>query len=63
MDHFTFNIIRNELLAISSRPPPDPKDWAFSPLNEYVFTPDLNEAMTPEEWLAKGIKDIKTALY
>lgn len=38
MDHFTQNIIRNELLAITSRPPPDPADWAFSPFNDSLFT-------------------------
>jgi hypothetical protein len=63
MDHFTFNIIRNELLAITSRPPPEPKDWAFVPLNDYVFSPDLDESVTPEEWLERGLDGIKKALY
>lgn len=63
MDHFTFNIIRNELHAIASRPPPDPKDWAFTPLNEYVFTPDQNDAITPDEWLARGLPAMKAELF
>lgn len=63
MDHFTFNIIRNELLAIVSRPPPEPKDWVFSPLNDFVLNPDLNDAVTPDEWLERGVGGIKGALY
>ena len=39
MDHFTHNIIRNELRAITARPPPDPADWAFSPFNDHVISP------------------------
>lgn len=38
MDHFTYNIIRNELRAITARPPPDPADWAFSRFNDRVIS-------------------------
>ncbi|VDB99760.1 unnamed protein product [Peniophora sp. CBMAI 1063] len=40
MDHFTHNIIRAELRAITAAPAPDPSLWAFSPLNDAVFAPD-----------------------
>ena len=37
MDHFTHNIIRNELRALTAFPPPDPSAWAFSPHNDCMF--------------------------
>ncbi|EJD07947.1 UPF0187-domain-containing protein [Fomitiporia mediterranea MF3/22] len=38
MDHFTHNIIRNELRALTAFPPPAPELWAFSPRNDRLFT-------------------------
>lgn len=37
MDHFTRNIIRNELRALTAFPPPSPDVWAFSPRNDRLF--------------------------
>ncbi|KAL5521112.1 hypothetical protein ACEPAG_9034 [Sanghuangporus baumii] len=37
MDHFTHNIIRNELRALTAFPPPSPESWAFSPRNDRLF--------------------------
>ena len=58
MDHFTHNIIRSELLAITSRPPPDPADWAFSPYNDNLFRsahPDCApESMTTDNEKGMG---------
>ena len=38
MDHFTRNIIRNELRALTAFPPPAPDVWAFSPRNDRLFS-------------------------
>ena len=46
MDHFTQNIIRNELNAITSRPPPDPAIWAFSAYNDCLF-PNAHPSCAP----------------
>lgn len=37
MDHFTRNIIRHELRALTAFPPPAPDVWAFSPRNDRLF--------------------------
>lgn len=37
MDHFTHNIIRNELRALTAFPPPATELWAFSPRNDRLF--------------------------
>ncbi|PPQ98587.1 hypothetical protein CVT26_013770 [Gymnopilus dilepis] len=54
LDHFTHNIIRNELKAITSTPPPDPTRWAFVPENNLLFSDTLDERVTPDEWIARG---------
>jgi putative membrane protein len=51
MDHFTHEIIREELRAITAAPAPDPSLWAFASSNDAVFD---NERTTPEEWVARG---------
>ncbi|KAI0031895.1 Bestrophin, RFP-TM, chloride channel-domain-containing protein, partial [Vararia minispora EC-137] len=51
MDHFTHNIIREELRAITAVPAPDPANWAFSPLNDAIFD---GAQGVPEEWVARG---------
>ncbi|KAF8880641.1 UPF0187-domain-containing protein [Infundibulicybe gibba] len=68
LDHFTHNIIRNELRAITSTPPPDPAHWAFAPENDLVFglapAPGggENERVTPGEWIKRGIVEIESSL-
>ncbi|KAF8965387.1 Bestrophin, RFP-TM, chloride channel-domain-containing protein [Flammula alnicola] len=54
LDHFTHNIIRNELRAVTSTPPPDPARWAFVPENNLLFTSNLDERVAPEQWIARG---------
>lgn len=68
MDHFTHNIIRQELQALTSLPMPDPANWAFSPDNDAVFDSEGNaiylpeEHASPDEWVRRGEKDIRAAL-
>lgn len=64
LDHFTSGIIRNELAAISGTPTPDPKDWAFSPINDSVFNPyrPNTERVSPEEWVNRGADEMQAAL-
>jgi hypothetical protein len=64
LDHFTSGIIRNELAAISGTPTPDPKDWAFSPINDSVFNPYRPnvERVSPEEWVNRGVDVMQAAL-
>ncbi|KDR70193.1 hypothetical protein GALMADRAFT_255052 [Galerina marginata CBS 339.88] len=54
LDHFTHNIIRNELRAVTSTPPPDPSRWAFVPENNLLFSNSLDERVSPEEWISRG---------
>jgi hypothetical protein len=42
LDHFTHNIIRRELQAITALPMPDPINWAWAPDNDAVFDGDGN---------------------
>ncbi|KAJ7595691.1 Bestrophin, RFP-TM, chloride channel-domain-containing protein [Mycena floridula] len=65
LDHFTNNIIRNELRAITSTAAPDPARWAFSPENDMLFAAELNssgERVTPDQWLQRGYHQMQTAL-
>ncbi|KAG6811349.1 hypothetical protein H0H92_007856 [Tricholoma furcatifolium] len=55
LDHFTHNIIRNELRAITSAPPPDISRWAFAAENDLLFSPSVDaERIPPAEWLQRG---------
>ncbi|KIJ49262.1 hypothetical protein M422DRAFT_28203 [Sphaerobolus stellatus SS14] len=64
MDHFTQSIIRPELIAITSLPTPEPAEWAFSPMNDYIFDSHslpgdmaasrIIERATPDEWVSRG---------
>ena len=73
MDHFTHSIIRPELIAITSLPTPEPADWAFSPLNDFVMDSqglpsDRNasriiEKATPEEWVRRGTGQMRDVLF
>jgi predicted membrane chloride channel (bestrophin family) len=64
LDHFTHNIIRNELHAITSTAPPDPAVWAFSAENNLVFAanPRTDERASPEEWVQRGYPRMQAAL-
>lgn len=71
MDHFTHNIIRNELLALTAFPPPEPSDWVFDARNDCLFMNGSGhideygqplEAVPPTEWVRRGPEVIKTAL-
>ncbi|KAF9261132.1 UPF0187-domain-containing protein [Marasmius fiardii PR-910] len=63
LDHFTHNIIRNELQAITSTPPPIPAKWAFVPENDLVFAKDplVGQRLTPQEWMEKGYYQMQAA--
>ncbi|KAF7364911.1 hypothetical protein MVEN_00361600 [Mycena venus] len=65
LDHFTHNIIRNELRAITSAPAPNPDRWrltplsslqVFSPENDLLFASDMehDERVGPNEWVRRG---------
>ncbi|KAG2004548.1 hypothetical protein CC2G_003097 [Coprinopsis cinerea AmutBmut pab1-1] len=58
LDHFTSNIIRNELKAITSAPPPDPRKWAFHPENNLLFSSSHQDRIDPEDWVARGVPAI-----
>ncbi|KAK0450293.1 Bestrophin, RFP-TM, chloride channel-domain-containing protein [Desarmillaria tabescens] len=63
MDHFTSNIIRNELRAITSAAAPDPARWAFAPENDLLFATnyDKDERVSPEEWARRGSTQMQAA--
>jgi len=63
LDHFTSNIIRNELQAITSTAPPDPAAWAFAPENNLIFAAnEKQERVPPEEWVRRGYPRMQAAL-
>ncbi|KAG8995487.1 hypothetical protein FRB94_009136 [Tulasnella sp. JGI-2019a] len=64
LDHFTDNIIRPELHALTSRPMPEVGVWAFDAQNSYVFHGHGRgeKDVTPEEWLKKGDGAIREVL-
>ncbi|KAJ7769189.1 UPF0187-domain-containing protein [Mycena maculata] len=64
LDHFTHNIIRSELRAITSASAPDPDRWAFSPENDLLFAQDVerDERVGPSEWVERGTGDMLGAL-
>ncbi|TDL18988.1 UPF0187-domain-containing protein [Rickenella mellea] len=66
MDHFTHGIIRSELIAITSRSPPDPADWAFSEFNDRLFSAGYGEhesvGITPEQWVKRGVMEMNSVL-
>ncbi|THU99022.1 UPF0187-domain-containing protein [Dendrothele bispora CBS 962.96] len=64
LDHFTRNIIRNELQALTSTAPPDPARWAFAPENDLLFARDgdRDERLTPDEWMKRGYASMQSAL-
>ncbi|KAJ7148784.1 Bestrophin, RFP-TM, chloride channel-domain-containing protein [Mycena crocata] len=64
LDHFTNNIIRNELRAITSASAPEPDRWVFSPENDLLFAVDVDhdERVGPEEWVRRGSSQMLGAL-
>jgi predicted membrane chloride channel (bestrophin family) len=62
LDHFTENIMKNELKAITSAPPPDPNRWIYVPENNVLFATNLEERVTPNEWANYGPERIMRRL-
>jgi len=64
LDHFTNNIIRNELRAITAISPPDPAVWAFYPSNDLIFSNHIekDERVSPEEWVRRGYGRMQSAM-
>ena len=66
MDHFTHNIIRRELRALTAQPVPVPSDWAFSRWNDLLIVQGnkVTESprVTPEEWMRRGVASMRNAL-
>ena len=58
-------LIGNELWAVTSAPPPDPEDWAFSPENNLTFSSnyDTDERVTPEVWMRRDYNSMLDALH
>ncbi|KAF7327759.1 hypothetical protein MKEN_00355500 [Mycena kentingensis (nom. inval.)] len=56
LDHFTSNIIRSELRAITSSSAPDPARWAFAAENDLLFAndPNVDERVGPDVWIKRG---------
>ncbi|KAG8935164.1 hypothetical protein FRC01_007397 [Tulasnella sp. 417] len=61
LDHFTYNIIRVELNALTSRPPPDLSDWAFNPENKNIFG-GIEPGVSPQEWMNRGEAQMRSVL-
>jgi predicted membrane chloride channel (bestrophin family) len=65
MDHFTHNIIRNELRALTAFPAPSPTVWAFSSENDLCFASNNHldsERVSPEDWVKRGMPEMRAAL-
>ncbi|KAI9064729.1 UPF0187-domain-containing protein [Trametes sanguinea] len=60
LDHFTHNIIRNELRALTALPAPHVESWAFSQFNDQIFSTE--ERAAPDEWMQRGLGRIQAAL-
>ncbi|KAF7297823.1 hypothetical protein MKEN_01406100 [Mycena kentingensis (nom. inval.)] len=56
LDHFTANIIRSELRAITSAAAPDPDRWIFAAENDMLFVSDVqhDERVGPDAWVKRG---------
>ena len=55
----------NELWAVTSAPPPDPADWAFSPENDLLFSSsyETDQRVTPEAWMRRDYNSMLDALH
>lgn len=52
----------NELRAVTAHRAPDPAVWAFSDVNDRVFSDDKGDPVSPQEWMRRGLGSIHTAL-
>ncbi|KAF9233565.1 Bestrophin, RFP-TM, chloride channel-domain-containing protein [Melanogaster broomeanus] len=66
MHFIVHNIVRKELHAITSMPPPNPRKWAFSDLNSSLFPScdsDKDDKVTPSDVARRGKEtDLRKAL-
>jgi len=64
LDHFTKEIIHNELRAVTSSAPPDPMDWVFSTENNLALAASTrgSERVKPEEWITRGPGEMQAAM-
>ncbi|KAJ7069973.1 Bestrophin, RFP-TM, chloride channel-domain-containing protein [Mycena amicta] len=56
LDHFTHNIIRSELRALTSAAAPDPDRWIFAGENDMLFVANVeqDERVGPDAWVKRG---------
>ncbi|KAF9003685.1 hypothetical protein BDQ17DRAFT_1355707, partial [Cyathus striatus] len=64
--------MHNELTSITSTPPPDPTKWMFFfffkknpmfvPENNVLFSTNLDERFTPNEWTNMGAMRIQNSV-
>lgn len=61
----------NELRALTATHAPEPSEWAFSSMNDRMFSPTNQEQrddskpvekVTPAEWMDRGLSQIQDAL-
>lgn len=52
----------NELRAVTSTPAPDPERWAFVAENNLLFANDLDNRISPAEWISKGPIEMQRSL-
>ncbi|KAG8854324.1 hypothetical protein FRB96_007729 [Tulasnella sp. 330] len=64
LDHFTDNIIRPELNALTSRPMPNISSWAFDTENTHLFFGHGRGEMgvTPDSWIQRGDDAVREVL-
>ncbi|KAK8853395.1 hypothetical protein IAR55_004101 [Kwoniella newhampshirensis] len=58
LDHFTENIIKQELAAITARPFPPPEEWVFTPSNETHGRPGVGA----DELVSHGLDEVRRGL-
>jgi hypothetical protein len=64
LDHFTKEIIHNELRAVTSSAPPDPTNWVFSVENNLALMAETrgSERVQPEEWVKRGPDEMQATM-
>ncbi|KIJ15808.1 hypothetical protein PAXINDRAFT_99189 [Paxillus involutus ATCC 200175] len=63
MQSFVHGVIRKELHAITSKPTPNPRVWAFSDLNNNLFPScTARDGILPAEWVERGSEAMLKAL-
>ncbi|WWD19825.1 hypothetical protein CI109_104291 [Kwoniella shandongensis] len=58
LDHFTENIIKQELAAITARPFPPPEEWVFSARNETHGRPGIGA----DDLIKQGLDEVRRGL-